>query len=171
MANQVPPVPAVQEQARRPTLEVDEKTSLEARKAVRRLVEELQAGWDRHDAETTNRHFAEDIVWGSPFGATVRGYASLHDIHTKLKAKGVGGRASHFEVESVLVPTPDVAIAQIRRKSFTAPSESATAATDQAKGFSEMALYVLVRRGDDWWVAAGQNTPIKSDSYAPKHDE
>jgi len=27
-------------------------------------------------------------------------------------------------------------------------------------GFSEMALYVLVRRGGDWWLAAGHNTPI-----------
>ena len=28
-------------------------------------------------------------------------------------------------------------------------------------GFSEMALYVLVRRGGSWWLAAGQNTPIR----------
>jgi hypothetical protein len=26
--------------------------------------------------------------------------------------------------------------------------------------FSEMALYVLVRRGGTWWLAAGQNTPV-----------
>jgi hypothetical protein len=24
-----------------------------------------------------------------------------------------------------------------------------------------MALYVLVRRGGTWWLAAGQNTPIR----------
>jgi hypothetical protein len=28
-------------------------------------------------------------------------------------------------------------------------------------GFSEMALYVLVRRGGSWWLVAGQNTPIR----------
>jgi hypothetical protein len=26
-------------------------------------------------------------------------------------------------------------------------------------GFSEMAMYVLVEHGDQWWLAAGQNTP------------
>jgi hypothetical protein len=27
--------------------------------------------------------------------------------------------------------------------------------------FSEMAMYVLVRRDRRWWLAAGQNTPIR----------
>lgn len=27
--------------------------------------------------------------------------------------------------------------------------------------FSEMAMYVLVRRDNDWWLAAGQTTPIR----------
>jgi hypothetical protein len=33
---------------------------------------------------------------------------------------------------------------------------------DDATGaFSEMAMYVLVRRAGDWWLAGGQNTPIR----------
>jgi hypothetical protein len=31
---------------------------------------------------------------------------------------------------------------------------------DLTNAFSEMALYVLVRRGGTWWLAAGQNTPM-----------
>ena len=34
-----------------------------------------------------------------------------------------------------------------------------TGGTDGA--FSETALYVLVRRGGAWWLAAGQNTPVR----------
>jgi hypothetical protein len=39
----------------------------EAKIAVARLVEKLQAGWGQHDATVSNRHFAADVMWGSPF--------------------------------------------------------------------------------------------------------
>ncbi len=32
--------------------------------------------------------------------------------------------------------------------------------TAQNGGFSEPAMYVLVRRQDRWWLAAAQNTPV-----------
>jgi hypothetical protein len=39
---------------------------------------------------------------------------------------------------------------------------------DLTRSFSEMALYVLVRRGGVWWLAAGQNTPIRSAATAKR---
>jgi uncharacterized protein (TIGR02246 family) len=131
-----------------PNLAVDGTSERDARTAVEGLIAELQAGWDEHDAEVSNRHFAGDIVWGSPYGATVRGYDELHGIHVRLKQEQRGGRASRFELVDMLTPTDGVAIAHIRRDAL------------DDDGFSEMALYVLVRRDDTWWVAAGQNTPI-----------
>lgn len=35
---------------------------------MRRFVGELQAGIDARDADVYNRHFADDVLWGSPFG-------------------------------------------------------------------------------------------------------
>jgi hypothetical protein len=32
---------------------------------------------------------------------------------------------------------------------------------EQEAPFSEMALYVLVRRNGQWWLAAGQNTIVR----------
>src|ERR1041385_8380063 len=75
----------------RPRLAADDASNLEAKDAVARLVADLQAGWDQHDANLSNRYFAEDIMWGSPFGATVNGYEDLHAIHTRLKKKARGG--------------------------------------------------------------------------------
>jgi hypothetical protein len=86
-----------------------------------------------------DRHLAEDVVWGSPFGATVRGYEPLHDIHVDLKKTGVGGPSSRFEVVQMLAPAPEVAVAQVRRVAIDTDPES--------DAFSEMALYVLVKRG------------------------
>jgi uncharacterized protein (TIGR02246 family) len=134
----------------RPTLDSKDDSSRDAGEAVKQLVAELQAGWDARDAAISNRHFAADILWGSPFGAAVDGYESLHAIHTRLKARGTGGGQSRFEIRRVLVPASDVALAHIERIAEVGPG-----------AFSEMALYVLVRRGGQWWVAAGQNTQIR----------
>jgi len=138
-------------QQERPTLGTDGLAPDEAAAVVANLIAELQAGIDTHDAENYNRHFATDVVWGSPYGATVGGYDELHGIHTSLLARSVGGPSSRYEAIQVLSPTPDVVLAHVRRVALD---------SDPGAGFSEMALYVLVRRGGDWWLAAGQNTPI-----------
>ena len=86
----------------------------------------------------------------------------LHAIHVRLKQEGKGGLASRFEIVRVLVPAPGVAVAQIRRVALDDDGQPIKPSDDLRGSFSEMALYVLVRRGGVWWLAAGQNTPIRS---------
>ena len=99
------------------------------------------------------------MVWGSPYGATVVGYDTLHPIHQTLFARAVAGPRSRYETVDVSAPAPDVAIAQVRRVALDAAGEPIP--TDDAAVFSEMAMYVLVRRDGQWWLAAGQNTRIR----------
>jgi PPOX class F420-dependent enzyme/OxyR family protein len=147
--------------AGRPALDLGDGASVEAGEAAAALAAELQAGWDTADPDVSNRHFAADIMWGSPFGATVAGYEELHAIHVRLKKQGRGGAASRFEVVRALAPAPGVAVAQIRRTALGDDGRPAGPTDNLTTGaFSEMALYVLIRRGDTWWLAAGQNTPI-----------
>jgi pyridoxamine 5'-phosphate oxidase family protein len=87
-------------------LDLGRAAARHAEEAASRLVCELQEGWDAHDAELSNQHFADDIVWGSPFGATVYSYAELHAIHVRLKRLGRGGPASRYETVKVLAPAP-----------------------------------------------------------------
>jgi len=148
--------------ADRPALELGDGSTIDATEAAEALAAELQAGWDTQDADASNRHFAADIVWGSPFGATVRGYDELHAIHLRLKKEQRGGPASRFEVVGVLAPAPGVAVAQIRRTALGADGEPLEPSADLSGPFSEMALLVLVRRDGAWWLAAGQNTPVVS---------
>jgi uncharacterized protein (TIGR02246 family) len=145
----------------RPTLNANDKAVREASDAVGRLVAELQAGWDQHDADISDRHLAADIAWGSPYGATVHGYEQLHAIHVKLKERSKGGSSSRFEVERVLVPAPGVAVAHVRRVALQPNGQRVEPTSDTSGPFSEMALYVLIRRDGTWWLAAGQNTPIR----------
>jgi PPOX class F420-dependent enzyme/OxyR family protein len=145
----------------RPSLDAEGSAAQGAHKAVVELVEELQAGWDRHDADITDRPLASDVLWGSPYGATLQGYEKLHDIHIRLKEQDKGGLASRFEIVGVLAPVANVAVAQVRRVALDAEGHVVEPTAQPEGAFSEMALYVLVRRGRRWWLAAGQNTPLR----------
>ncbi len=144
----------------RPALSAPGEPSAAAQAAVERLVAELQEGYDRQNADIYNRHFAADLIWGSPFGATVTGYEDLHAIHVRLKERGVGGPASRYEIVQTLAPAPGVAVAHVRRVALDRDGNPAPEG-DADAGFSEMALYVLIRRGGTWWLAAGQNTAVR----------
>jgi PPOX class F420-dependent enzyme/OxyR family protein len=151
---------AVAPAARRPALGLGGATARAAEDAAASVVAGLQAGWDSHDADVTDRRLSADVIWGSPFGATVRGYEQLHAIHARLKRQGTGGPLSRFEVMNVLAVSPDVAVAQVRRNALGPDGQPLPPGGGLTGPFSEMALYVLVRRGTTWWLAAGQNTPI-----------
>ncbi|MDI2029107.1 nuclear transport factor 2 family protein [Saccharopolyspora sp. TS4A08] len=108
---------------------------------------ELQKGLDSGDADVYDRSFAADVMWGSPYGATLDRFEELSAAHHRLMAAAVAPR-SRFEVVNVLAPAPGVAVAHIRRQAL------------DGTGFSEMALYTLIERDGRWWLAAAQNTPI-----------
>jgi PPOX class F420-dependent enzyme/OxyR family protein/uncharacterized protein (TIGR02246 family) len=148
-------------EAIRPSLERDDGATQQAKQAIVELTEELQAGWDQHDADITDRHCANDILWGSPFGATLQGYEPLHAIHVRLKQQARGGTSSRYEIVQLLSPTPNVAIAHVRRVALDDDGQPIEATSDATGAFSEMALYVLVRRNGTWWLAAGQNTIVR----------
>ncbi len=152
---------ALRDDSERVSLEIGGQVAQEAHEAVARLVAELQAGFVRDDADTYDRHFAKDVVWGSPYGAALHGYEPLHAIHVRMHERPGASPASHsrFEIERVLAPAADVAIAQIRRVALGDSGESGIGGSGR---FAEMALYVLIRRQGRWWLAAGQNTPIKA---------
>ncbi|MDT3445134.1 MULTISPECIES: SgcJ/EcaC family oxidoreductase [unclassified Pseudofrankia] len=131
----------------RPVLDNDQVAHAAAEAAVARLAADLQEGLDDADADTYDRSFAADVLWGSPYGATLTGFDTLIGVHRRLMEAGTAP-PSEFQVVAVRAPAPGVAIAQIRRRAR------------DGDGFSEMALYTLVERDGRWWLAAAQNTPI-----------
>jgi uncharacterized protein (TIGR02246 family) len=143
----------------RPVLSTDSEQLREASAAADEFVAELQSGIDNADAVTYNAHFAGDVAWGSPYGETLVGFDTLHAIHRRLLANRVAAPSSRYETVGVSAPAPGVAVAHVRRAALDEDGQPVP--TDDPSAFSEMALYVLVRRDGRWWLAAGQNTMIR----------
>jgi hypothetical protein len=55
-----------------------------------------------------------------------------------------------------------VSVAYVRRFSL---AEQAEEQPGRAHAFDELALFVLVRRGGTWWLAAALHTPDRRDVY------
>ena len=118
--------------------------------AVNEFVAGLQVGIDGGSGDVYDRQFASDVLWGNPYGGTLSGYQPLNAAHRTLMAAGVAP-PSEYQVVQLVTPVPGVVIAHVRRNDLR---------PDKALRFSEMAMYVLVQQGGEWWLAAGQNTPV-----------
>lgn len=130
--------------------------TVDGARAVDELIDHLQGGADTGDADLYDGMFAADILWGTPKGMVLQGHSVLNPIHRRMMSGTPVIGASRFELAQVSRPAPGVVVAQIRRRALDG-------------GFSEMAMYVLVERGDRWWVAAAQNTPVTDVLPAPFH--
>ncbi len=121
-----------------------------------RVATEFAAGLQSSgNADEYDAAFAADVLWGSPFGASVTGFNELNAIHHRLVAASAAP-PSRFEVVAATAPAAGVVVTQIRRQSI------------DPDGFSEMAMYVLVERDGRWWLAAAQNTPIRPLATSPE---
>ncbi len=148
----------------RPALEA---ANADARAAVDAFAAGLQSGHDQRDADILNRQFAADVVWGSPFGALVDGYDQLHPIHVGFQRSAKDKPAFRYQVRHVLALSADIVVAHIARLALGADHEPVPPGAEPDQPFSEMAMYVLVRRDGQWWLAAGQNTPMRPGGAVP----
>ena len=78
------------------------------------LVTTLAEGVKQADADLYDVQFADDVLWGNPYGGTLSGYADLNGAHRSIMAAG-GAPPSRFEIVQWLTPTDGVIIAHVRR--------------------------------------------------------
>jgi uncharacterized protein (TIGR02246 family) len=131
---------------------------------IEKFIAELQEAVDTGDAVLFNKRFAADILWGSPFAAVASGYEQIHAIHKKMFASvtPVKGAAS-YKADHIRFVAEDVAFAYVRR---TSQQQKQGSEPLSPGSFDELALFVLVKRNDQWWLAAAQHVPDRRDIYA-----
>lgn len=138
----------------RPTVEdstVDHTADIAA---IRQLVSDVETGYNTNDAELMVGGFTANAAAGNAVGAIIAGYDALLDSARRGLAGFLAGEHVRYAVTDIAFLRPDIAIAHKTARAVTARGELID--RDPAM----VALYVLVREGGRWWVAARQNTPV-----------
>ncbi|HTF61166.1 MAG TPA: hypothetical protein VK638_00495 [Edaphobacter sp.] len=139
-----------------------EQHRTEDRDAILLVITTLQCAVDTSNGDLFDSVLSEDVIWGSPKGQIVLGLNQLNPIHRRLAANSRQyGHTSRFSLEALGFVGPDFACASVRRIGLDesglplAPSRDAIV--------QELALYVLARRDDRWWIVGAQNAPVISE--------
>jgi uncharacterized protein (TIGR02246 family) len=120
--------------------------------AIRAVIADIEAGFNANDAERSVAHFAEDATAVNVAGVLVAGRRALLDAHRAGFAGPLRDQYARYELGEVTFLRPDVAVAHKRARAVDASGEPLDL------DHTMIALYVFVRDGDRWQVAARQNT-------------
>jgi hypothetical protein len=128
--------------------------------AILAVIATLERGVNTSNGDLFDSVLSEDVIWGSPKGQIVVGLEQLNPIHRRLAANSRQyGYTSRFTLEALGFVGADLACASVRRTGLDESGVPLTLSPDSI--VQELALYVLVRRGDRWWIVSAQNTPAK----------
>jgi uncharacterized protein (TIGR02246 family) len=124
------------------------------RAAIEQVIADVEAGFNASDPERSVAHFAANASAVSVHGVHVSGRAALLESYRAGLAGPLRDQHARYELTDVTFPRPDVAVAHQRAVATTPAGEPLDV------GHAMIALYVLVREGGRWWIAARQDTVV-----------
>ncbi len=130
--------------------------------AIRALLAEQTAAWNRGDAEAWTSGFAEDADFVNILGMHFAGRPAIAERHAQLFASIFRGSRLELTVEKVRFLGPDAAVAEtvhrLREFERLPPGIQPTDATGELR---TRLKYVLERRPAGWTIVSAQNTAIQ----------
>ncbi|WP_068018843.1 SgcJ/EcaC family oxidoreductase [Nocardia mexicana] len=140
--------------AEAPTVEDTATDHTDDTAAIRRLVADVEAGYNTNDAELMTSGFIGNATVVNAVGTLLTGRDELLTSSRAGLAGFLKDEYVRYDVTDITFLRPDVAIAHKVARATTADGEPIDA--DPAM----IALYVLVKEDGRWWAAARQNTLI-----------
>jgi uncharacterized protein (TIGR02246 family) len=136
-----------------------EPHTTEDRDAILAVIATLEHAVNTSDGDLFDSVLGEDVIWGSPKGQIALGLDQLNPIHRRLAANSRQyGYSSRFTLESLGFLGEDIACASVRRTGLDEHEMPLNPTPGSI--VQELALYVLARRDDRWWIVSAQNTPV-----------
>ena len=122
--------------------------------AIRRIIADVEKGFNDNDAELLVEHFAQNGSVVTAMGAQIDGRDPMLESARAGLAGPLRDERARYELADVVFVRPDVALAHKRAWAIGETGEPRNV------GHEMSALYVLVRENGRWWIVARQNTLV-----------
>lgn len=122
--------------------------------AIERIIGDIEAAFNRKDADLAVAHFADDATATSATGVRITGRDALLEAHQQGYAGFLKDQYVRYTIAGITFLRPDVALVQKEARATT--REGDLIDLDHAM----VALYVLAKDGDHWRIAARANTLV-----------
>ena len=139
-----------------------------AEAAIRAIVAEQAAAWNRGDGPGYARRVAPDVSFTNLFGMVMYGAPAFVQRQTEILATFYKGTTKSQEIRRIRLVTPDVAIVDIDNqvRGVTAMPEGIVVPADGI--VRSQLMEVFVRRNGEWFVEAFHNVDTKPSARAPR---
>lgn len=123
--------------------------------AVRKIVQQVQDGWNAHDAKAFAAPFAANADYVIVNGMKIEGREAIENGHVGIFATIYKDSRNVATIRSVRFLRPDVAVVHVEwNLEFQAGGQP-----QKAQAMNTM---VMTKEGGHWSIAAFQNTPIQT---------
>ena len=128
--------------------------------AVRRVAEEVGEAWARQDAKAVGAHYTEDADYVNIMGLVLEGRKAIEVRHAEIFTTVLRGSHANFEVRSVRVLSPEVAVADVNGAVMDVKQAPAGLTLDSDGSIRSRIKHILVKRDGRWVVVSTQTTQV-----------
>jgi uncharacterized protein (TIGR02246 family) len=136
--------------------------------AIRKIIQDEIAAWNRGDAAAYSRQFAADGTFTNIRGQFFTGHEAFLKQHEVIFQGIFKNTTSHQPVVSLKFNGPDVVVVETLT-SVSGMSERAPGTATDSKGhLRTRLLQVIARRGGEWKIVAYHNVDVKPGVPVPE---
>ena len=136
--------------------------------AIRDILKEEVAAWNKGDANAYSRHFAEDGTFTNLLGMFFQGREAFRERHEQIFHGAYRGSTKQLDIVSLRFVRLDVAIVE-SLQTVSGFQKLLPGTSADAKGrLRTRLLQVLVKDGGEWKIAAYHNVDVKSGVQTPE---
>jgi uncharacterized protein (TIGR02246 family) len=138
--------------------------------AIRNILQEEVAAWNKGDALAFSQHFAADGTFTNILGMFFTGHQPFLDRHEEIFKGMFSGTVLRQDIVSLRFVRPDTAIVEtLTSITGFSPSGPAPGTHTDAKGrLRTRLLQVMVREGGGWKIVVYHNVDVKPSVTAPE---